>query len=509
MLVPAVRKLLAIAAVAIVGVHLGACRDCRTAGRAEGDASPTAPSLARDAAIDAAGGDSGAAGLAADAATLRESEPLEQLFAAHPEVTTLDDVPQFLPLDIVKSFVLKHGRERAGERGHLVERRISQSADPQAPRAILWEEGRGLVLSYNGGLSTQKNGQRLDIHTFDERSRTFALKAVDFPIAPGHAELKTSDCGHCHGPHMRPIFSMYPDWPGFYGSDNDELTNRTVAVQAAELGDYRQFRRDVASKHPRYAPLFRDATVQASLGRPIYETFPYRPDDSADIHAISRAFAFRPGLRLGILLNRLQARALVAHVVAHPRYPKLGRFFLSTLLGCRVDGKAWADLRRDVEEAVGESAQYAPESTTLHYRQVWKMFGLDVRDVDIRYSYEHEGYRSNDATANPMGVGYIGTYWNSYFDGSATIDELVAYGLYEDLARRSSELVGLVTPNGLTRKYQHLAERFRLDEAFFAKMDAKGLWIPIPYPKKLDDVHHREGFGQEYRKQHEAICRSL
>jgi hypothetical protein len=35
------------------------------------------------------------------------------------------------------------------------------------------------------------------------------------------------------------------------------------------------------------------------------------------------------------------------------------------------------------------------------------------------------------------------------------------------------------------------------------------MWLPIPYPKHLNEVHHREGFGDDYRKQHDAVCRAL
>jgi len=256
----------------------------------------------------------------------------------------------------------------------------------------------------------------------------------------------------------------------------------------------------VAPEHPRYRPLF-DGDAEA----PRSETFPYRPDVDTEIHARSRAFAYRPGLRLGILLNRLQARSLVAHVTGHPRYASLGAFFLSHLLACR-DPIAPGP---EVGAALGEPIRRAGTSARIHYRQLWKLFDLEVRDVDIRYAYAHEGYRSDDASGNPMAVGYVGAYWNAYFDGSATIDELVAHGLYEDQAKRRPALAGLVTPSGLDRKYRHLEERYAVDRAFFAAMDAAGQWIPIPYPKSLHDVHHREGFPASHAAQHDAVCAAL
>lgn len=460
-----------------------------------------------DAVHDASALDAAAAAVDAappDAGDVGPTEALVRIFEAHPEVTTLDDAPRHFPAPLLQSFVLKHGRDRTGERGHLVEKKISQSADPEAPRAILFDEKTGFVFTYNGGAAGQTNGQRLDVAAFDAATRTFAMWGIAFPLkadAGPRVPLEKGDCAKCHGPRLRPIFSMYPDWPGFYGSDNDELTNPKVAVQAAELADYRKFRRDVAPKHPRYAPLF--AAPARDGVDPAAETFPYRPDVRDDIHAISRAFAFRPGLRLGILLNRLTARMLVAHVQRHPRFDAFRVPFLAGLLQCRLD----AAPTKKVEAALGEPVKMVAGG--IHYRQLWKLFDLEVRDVDIRYGYGHEGYASDDASKNPMAVGYIGGYWNSYFDGSATIDELVAYGLYEDEARRTPSLAGLVKPHGLVRKYQHLAERYRLDAPFFQAMDDKGRWIPIPYPKELDRAHHREGWSADHQEQHERLCKAL
>jgi hypothetical protein len=477
-------------------VTVGACRDRApskagdaTAPAASASATPDANATAEDAAAANASG------------TARGA--FAQVLGEHRNVATLDEVPQHLPRAMLKNFVLKHGRVRTGERGHLVEQRVSQSADPVAPRAILWDDATGTVVTYNGGTREQTHGQRLDVLAFDDARKAFDLAGIE----PGAIDGGAQDCTSCHGASQRPIFSMYPDWPSFYGSDNDELSNVKVAVQVAELADYRRFIAGAATRSPRYAPLFAPANVEAAVKREPYETFPYRPDLREDIHAPSRAFAFRPGLRLGVLLNRLQARSLARSLVAHPRYATLGRLFLANLVRCRI-GSDLLGKRSDVEAALGEHARIVG-GAALHYRQAWKLFDLEVRDVDIRYSYAHDGYRSDDASKNPMAVGYIGTYWNSYFDGSATIDELVALALYEEQAARSPELAHIVTPDGLRRKYEPFAERYALDAAFFAEMDHKGQWLPIPYPKELNVAHHRDGWPAEHRAQHEKLCAAL
>ena len=209
---------------------LGACRD-HARGAIANNVDATAPDASASVTLEAGSVvDSGDDAGASRSAIIRA-------LGAHRDVATLNKVPQHLPTAMLKNFVLKHGRLRVGERGHLVERRVSQSADPSLPRAILWDDASGTVVSYNGGGPGQKQGQRLDVLAFDDVTKQFDLEGIE--VDAGHTGVR--DCASCHETHQQPIFSMYPDWPSFYGSDNDELSNTRVAVQVAELADYRRF----------------------------------------------------------------------------------------------------------------------------------------------------------------------------------------------------------------------------------------------------------------------------
>ena len=176
------------------------------------------------------------------------------------DVKSLDQLIPYLPKEMRSNFVMKHGIKRKGERGHLIEEKVSQSADPSLPRVITWDERNGYSVSYNGGGLGQKAGHRLDILSFDFLNSDFHLKAVDFKdeelndIYPPKIST-TKSCQECHGPNDRPIFSMYPDWPSFYGSDNDEISNRSIETQNKEIDDFVQFRKE-QNDHPRYSPLF-------------------------------------------------------------------------------------------------------------------------------------------------------------------------------------------------------------------------------------------------------------
>jgi len=264
--------------------------------------------------------------------------------------------------------------------------------------------------------------------------------------------------------------------------------------------------------HPRYAPLYSAERVENLLGRKMYPSFPYRPDNAADIRNVSRSFAFRPELRLGVLYNRLNSQALVARVTSHPRYQEFAPFFLFNLLQCswpKGAERAQQSWTTRASSALGIKAKTLAGGG-LEYRQNWALFDLTLNDVDIRYSYYHPGYANQDASGKVMEVGYIGRYFNSYFDGSATIDELVAGALYSELAANQlPQLHGVTQPWGLVAKYKHLADRYKYDQNFFMQMDRLGKWIHIPFPKQLAAVHHREAFTAAFAEQHQKLCSAL
>jgi hypothetical protein len=432
-------------------------------------------------------------------------------------VGSLEELVGKLPESMRRNFVLKHGLLRAGERGHQVEKKVSQSSDPELPRAILWNENSGFTISYNGGGEKQTANQRADMLSFDPSEKAFHLREIDFPLTEAeirdrhHSVIKDdAACKECHGPLQRPIFAMYPDWPSFYGSDNDELNNPKAPHQQAELRDYQNFRAHAAVRNLRYSPLFDEDLVQRSYGMPMWDTYPYRQNTSEEAKSVSRAFAFRPGLRLGILYNRLNADLVFAKMKSHPNYAKYGLFTLHSLLQCSWNPKD-AAARRVIAEKIAADSKHAPvwigkDSLQLHYHQIWNLFDLKINDVDIRYSYNHEGYGTIDASKNIMAPGYIGRYFNAYFDGTATIDELISAKLLTDLSTRYPSLRGKYQLRGLTEKYKHLTARFQHDEKLFKNYDRLGLWFAMPYAKAVFAPHHRESYSAEMQQQYQNVC---
>ena len=295
-------------------------------------------------------------------------------------VRDLNQVPGLLPKSFLSNFTIKHGLVHDeqgklinGPRGHLTEPDVpglGMHSEPLAPRAFVFDPYTGFAISYNGGktadgASTQEGGNSLDTLSFDFVKKQFRLVKIDFPLAnPGKAVTDSKNCTLCHGPDNRPIFSMYPDWPRFYGSDNDELrfgqpprrtgdtnpdfrnadelTLRRRDIQLREFRFFHAFRDDVALKHPRYAPLYHtDAYGFHGFTEPnsVYAEYPYRSDVEQlgvelDPSDESRAFTRHAGLRFNLLYSRLHVQQVMKKMVDHPRFKKFGEFFAYNVMRC-------------------------------------------------------------------------------------------------------------------------------------------------------------------------------
>ncbi len=503
-----------------------------------------------------------------------------------------------------KNFTAKHGVPEPGERGHayeVLETFLSpqvvasgQSASAMSPRTLMWDEATGFTISFNGDAAGDRGGARLDLMRYDQQQEAFELWALDLPAAtpiqPQQPHTATDDCAHCHGPVSRPIWPMYPDWPGFYGSDNDELTSSSPAAQR-ELPLWTAFRecvggsgcevaggfdprerfsglfapglerslRDIwpavpaaeiaayVTAHPRNLPsptslgLFEDpGATRDWLGLRRHASFPFRPDHAHESAAPSRAFFHRPNLRLGVLYNRLLARSLMARLRRDPVFVEHQRFVALGVMDCGWDGDEHtkAQVQARFGEAVAERLHPLGLSidakTEVRQPLLLAALGSSVRDVDMRFSHSNPAYAPLDATEDaplaegPMDLGFIAyagrdlhavgasaRYFNSYFDGTATFDELWAAHMLDALAADDPELASVYAPNSLTQKYARFTPRMALDGGFFTQMDALGSWMPLPYPRHLKAIHDREPFykrmggRQRFVDPYLAVCREL
>ena len=562
------------------------------------------------------------------------------------EQLQMGDILRELPGGFRRNFTMKHGLLETGRRGHVaevieevVDPRLAangQSADPDFPRLLMWDEATGFTISFNGGLvaeganlRAQDGAGRLDLMRYDTNTHAFELLALDLPltqrapdgswrIAPYAPAEEHDNCEGCHGPHGRPIWPMYPDWPGFYGSDNDELTHdsphqrreltwlghfrRCVAIesgapsqacvesrprtveQAGRL-DYIDTRRrfdtlfaDDLEQHAHSAfaaidvPQLRsyldalhsslqgrslarvldpasglprdpdEDQLRAWLGLTLHPTFPYRPNHSEASAEPSRAFFHRPNLRLGVLYNRLLARHVFHRLQRHPVYRRFAGLVAFALMDCSWQADE-ATMRAALTSLQATAAdrleayelELADARGRILYPGLLAALDLRVRDVDMRLSYPNpsfapfdRGYDERALVENPMDLGYIAyasqdrhriddatSYFNSYFDGSATFDELLVALILDDLAQDSPQLRELYTPHSLHRKYVRATARTALDETFFQRMDALAPWLPLPYPARLKKLHDREPFDKRidgrpvFIEQYRSVCTAL
>lgn len=519
-------------------------------------------------------------------------------------VTDLDQVPSTFTPKFLSNFIIKHGMNENGARGHKHEPDVPGfgiHAVPQKPRIYVFDPSSGFVVSYNSDRS-QQGGESLDLMTFDKNAKSFEFNKIDFPAKAGEYKLSQQSCTACHGgvgknEQLRPIFSMYPDWPRFFGSDNDELklgekypteatvprgtdqvTRERIRLQRREWAEFHKFRTEIAPNHPRYAPLFSDAAYKQhgfNMSLAAYPEYPYRSDvedigEGLNLSDLSRAFARRAGLRFNLLYSRLLVKQVVNKIVSQKKqFEKFGSFFVYNIMRCGPETNSaavinkWSDTIRAelqrVEQAglieyrawdpagaqsgapVREEGNFrlnggleliGEKRALLQYGQNLALFGLKLNDVDMRFTYYHPDYLPQNAyrklaPLDVMQVGYLGdSYFNSYNDGSTTMDEHLAAELLQELAKTNPALKaylqqrGAIAIRGLLDKYSGptYRERMKLDREFFTQLDALSKWFSLPYPYRTGDekrptsfieLHHRAPFAAHYRETYNNVCKIL
>ncbi len=482
-------------------------------------------------------------------------------------VQELDQVPGVLSPSFLSNFIIKHGMNLDGPRGHKHEADapgygIHAVADK--PRIYIFQPESGFVISYNGD-RTQQGGEALDLMTYDEKEKSFEFHKIDFPVHNGQYALNNQTCLSCHGgagknESARPIFSMYPDWPRFFGSDNDELnlavryptdndiprntdalTRRRIQIQRIEREKFIQFRNTIAPNHPRYSPLFSEAAFNTHrYGSRLsqYPEYPYRSDVEAigqrlNPSDVSRAFARRAGLRFNLLYSRLLVKQVVENILSQEeQFSKFGKFFVYNTMRCgpetgddaviqrwkdriatelrkvesekSIEYRVWTEAGAALGTPLEERGNFRFEGlqligrkkALLHYGQNLALFGLKINDVDMRFTYYHPDYLPENAyrqlqPLDVMQVGYLGdSYFNSYNDGSTTMDEHLTAELLKELAKENATLRRYLEGRralairGLLDKYggATFEQRMRLDRPFFTKMDSISKWFSLPYP---------------------------
>ena len=321
-----------------------------------------------------------------------------------------------------------------------------QSATPLSPRVVLWNERGGFAMTFNGGLHGQDGSSVLEVLQADQQNKLHFYK-IAFPLG---TVSEPKSCLQCHGTDPRPIWKEYPTWKDSYGSQDD-------FTPIEQSGDFEKFIQG-AHTQARYQSLF-----SADVKTEDYSSYPYRGDHLARSTDLFTAFNYRPNLRLGEFLTRLNARRLAAIIQVHPLSRGRRSRLIYELMNC------------------GQST--LPKEIT----PIVKSFGLKTADFDLRHTYD-----SNETHDLDFGV--------SYFDGSATIIEY----LLGQLISNDHD----VTLRGLDQKYALDNPRNNIDRSWFQVMDQLSLWLPLPYhaTELTIQIQKREPYIMPYRIQYERIC---
>lgn len=552
---------------------------------------------------------------------------LEEINTLANTSNSMEALIEKLPTHVKQNLTFKRGnniektingkKEILGPHGHIAPTSESQSATPEQPRVMVWDEKSGFTASWNSGNPAHTASDRMDLYGFDFDRKEHRLSSWTAQAGFAdqfHADQNGRQCVTCHGESQRPIFPMYPDWPQFYGEFNDEMNGYSAKenalrsdlkamaneFQPIERKQYFEFLDNEGQSNKRYS-LLMEALADHQKDNPYY---PFRPRNTTSPSTdVSRAFAYRPNLRLGVLYNRLTALATFEKLKKSKVFKKFPDVVFYALLDCNwdfVEGKGQterskiltkflkevgamdekfksinlrgaafsasdldmlkkADLAKlgYIEEKNGSTSVYYRHKKfsdvgykQIPYEDLLKLLELNIADLDIRFRHDSSikvaskfnvydprayyftksamdiGYAENTYSLNPIcdnagkkcNFSYTNTYmqdmkyFNSYFDGSATMNELLAAQILIFLTdekqdfSKDKELADVRTqlrknikdPNvyfeTLMKKYSNFEERLKLDKVFFTRMDMLSPWLQLPYPPDLLNVHNRESF---------------
>ncbi len=102
------------------------------------------------------------------------------------------------------------------------------------PRMILFGSDARFLIAL-GSHPDEATRETVDIAALDDATGLWKFRSLDMATSSPTLSAGDAACVSCHGSPPRPIWGTYPDWPGMFGDDNDDLTS----AQAARLESLR------------------------------------------------------------------------------------------------------------------------------------------------------------------------------------------------------------------------------------------------------------------------------
>lgn len=224
-------------------------------------------------------------------------------------INSIEELLPLLPAEFRAGYVLMH------------ESRSLQEASGHFPRVIMFGKNASLTCAFNGDKS-QAGFDTLECFQFLKETRRFDFRMIQFPTVQnqlqvvvfsksGQSTTKLNSCSSCHASDLRPNWDAYSNWPGAYGSNDDNLIE--------DKDSYLEFVK-ARSAHPRYKWLIQG-------------------EDPRDPYLAGRFnIGNRPNLRFSDLIGRMNAfRASRILESKLPFWARLG--FVYSALKCELNSE--------------------------------------------------------------------------------------------------------------------------------------------------------------------------
>lgn len=274
-----------------------------------------------------------------------------------------------------------------------------QAASYQNPRAILFGTDGELILTFNGH-PEQSGFQNIEIMRWLREEAKFELRELSFPSGggtPSMSEANPARCLQCHASapkpfgEPKPIWDMYPFWPGVYGSVEDTIrfSRRLNPIEFGgnvaafdrwtelriEAEEFMKFR-ESGLTHARYQHILAGTE----------DTFPYNVERDF-LYQVNTDFNLAPNTRLGMILHGLNTKRLWRKLLEHPLYLRNPTQFTYLAL-CRVrpQDRTFAKHRFFADYTIYPEVTYDYSSRSLYRRLLGTdAFGLKFIKQNRRF----------------------------------------------------------------------------------------------------------------------------
>lgn len=143
------------------------------------------------------------------------------------DITNVRDLLSELPASMRESYVL------------MEDTRSRHLSELEHPRLIMYGLDARFLMSA-GGVPEDPLYEVIEMAELDSETGEWIFRALDFQQTPPSLSSSDETCIGCHGDPVRPIWGNYPDWPGAFGANENDLTPDQAQVLLQLLSDQEQ-----------------------------------------------------------------------------------------------------------------------------------------------------------------------------------------------------------------------------------------------------------------------------